>query len=103
MFFIRYPFHSGIGGLIRHTLFWLFLTTSCLAALPLSLLLRVQRLVRRHHANRLTIQVHAWRILRHACPVATSSAPDSDALFELFLGYSEQIQVLLSILENPFL
>ncbi len=76
------------------------LITPCLSALPLSLLLRMQRLSHRHHANCLAAQVQARRILCHVCPVPTSSAPGSDALLELFAGYSEQLQMLLVIVEN---
>jgi len=100
---IRDFFHNGIDGLVLYALFQLCLMTSCLATLPHNLLLRMQRLSRRHHANCLAAQLRARRILRHACPISASSAPGSDVLLELFAGYAEQLQMLLGILENALL
>lgn len=51
------------------------------------LLLRMQRLTRRHRADNLAAQVQTRGILGHACPVSTSSTPGRDTLLELFAGY----------------
>lgn len=94
-------FYNVTGHIAMRFGFWL--TPSPGGALPPCLLFCIQRLSSRDDTSSLAIQIHARRVLRHAHPVPISPAPGSEAQFELFGGYAEQLEVLLGILEDALL
>ena len=100
---LRAWLHNALGGLVVRWRFCLGLIAPSLGTVPPGLLPGMQRLRRRHHANGLALQIQTRCIFSHRSPVATATAPGGNTRLELLTGDTEQLQMLLGILENAFL